>query len=129
MLKRYSKNLKGNFPDKYGDSYHCHFALKDLVNNLITINYVGLIDFKPNSSGMTVTIDRGYYFRLPFPVTEMCLKKFSTSMYKFTTVREITLYKVLLENTSLTKLKNDHCTRCGRADTCKAFFMSCVKPH
>lgn len=128
MLKSYPKNLRKHYTIEYGDSYHCHFALKNLLDRVIKINYLKLTSYHYYSFSMTIKIDTTFSFKLPIPIATVFLRDLSTSIYRFTNVKELTLYKALLESTSLTRLKNDHCLRCDEKD-CKAFFMSNIDPN
>lgn len=124
MSKNYLRNSKENLPTKYLDLYHCHFALKDLINRLVIIRYLNIIDYDYHPSRMTVKMDASFYFWLDLPIKAIPLAKFSIAILKFTNLKEKTLCKVLFENTSLSKLRDDHCMRCPERGSCKAFSMS-----
>ncbi len=127
MLNYYKKKLNDGLPSKDPNSYHCHFALKDLLSRVLKMDILGLINYQYYSSRMTVKIERAYYFNFKLPVTDTSIKNLSKSIYKFTkftNTKELTLSDYLLENTNLVKLKDDHCKRCPQIDICKAFIMN-----
>ena len=124
MFPNNRKKINENPPPKNPDSYHCHIVLKNVLKYVTKSDFLDTLDYFDNSCVMDVKISSGYNFRFKLPVTNIGIRQFSESFHKFTIAQELKLNEVLLKNTNLPKLKEDHCTRCPETGTCKAFIMN-----
>lgn len=108
-------------PTKNGCHYHCHFALRDLLNGLIKPNFLEDTNYFYANRYIMIKISTTFSLKLPIPITEKVIKELSSSIHRFTDRKELMLCKTLVENTDLNKLKISHCLSCSKLSTCRAF--------